>query len=109
MSQEAVRGFYARVASDPAVAERYKAVLMSNKDAPRETLTAAAVGFARREGFEFSIADLEAVGQREKDKPLTEEQLENVVGADLAFVFIGTVNPNPDHPPTMCILVGFTV
>ena len=105
MSQEAVRVFYNKVASDPAIAERYKAVLMGTKNASRETLTAAAVDFARREGFQFSAADLEAVGEQEKNKPLTEEQLESVAGAGWTGIIIG-----PDNGGTgFCILVGYNV
>ena len=104
MSQAAVRSFYDTVAGDPAIAERYKSMLMSNKNAPQAAVVAAAVDFARREGFDFSTADLEAVGQQEKNKPLTDEQLDRVAGAgSVGWVVIG-----PDSGGTgFCIVIGY--
>jgi predicted ribosomally synthesized peptide with nif11-like leader len=80
MNEDAVRAFWSRLEADPALQARMDDVLEAA--GPSGTLQAEViVGFAAKNGFEFTVDDLQAqlVSDGELEE-LTDSQLDSVVG-----------------------------
>ena len=77
---ENVKKFYDALANDKAMQERAKALAEKYKDGKPDDAAANAdiAAFAKAEGYDFSIAELEEYAKQAK--PLDDDQLDDVAG-----------------------------
>jgi len=107
---ENVKKFYDALANDKAMQERVSALVKKEEKPDEAAARASIVAFAKTEGYDFSVADLDAYAHMAK--PLTDESLDAAAGGAFSnhncFCIVGGGGKDPVTGNTCaCVIYGY--
>ena len=105
---ENVKKFYDALSNDKAMQERASALNKEGEKPDEAAVKAAIIAFAKAEGYDFSLADLDAYAHTAK--PLTDETLDAAAGgaydAGTCFCIVGGGGTDKVTGHTCACVVG---